>query len=262
MLRKKLREREAYLRSKEVQRDTDDKKRRLQESLQTNTRIPHDLREDAKGLLDEMIYGTEIPEAIHPPPKVAVTTSHSPSSSLKSFSKHISLVLNGLHLMRGGLTETELSDYCQSQGVTHLIIFKESKGNPSSMVLCKYGHGPTYHFSLFNVKFQRRAKSMGEKAYLVVDGMDSEVGQRLKSCLSLCFPKVPEASRLVAFINRNGTVAFRHFLIESRKLVKECEFDMRLFKVVNSTFDTNGDVDFALKAFMNSANNDVLAEKK
>lgn len=262
MLRKKIRERNEYLRSREVQGDAGNRKRQLQEALETNTKIPHNLRADAKDLLDEMIYGTETAEIVQPPPKIAVTTSHSPSSSLKSFAKHVSLVFNGFHLMRGGMSEAELSDYCQSQGVTHLIMLRENKGNPSSMILCKYPHGPTYHFSLFNVKHQRRLKSMGEKAYLVVDGMDSELGRRLKTSISLCFPKVNEASRLVAFVNRNGTIAFRHFLIESRKLVKECEFDMKLFKVVNSTFDMNGDVDFTLKSFMNSANNDVLAEKK
>lgn len=262
MLRKKIRERNEYLRSKEVLKDADSKKQRLEEALKTNTKIPHDLRAEAKDLLDEVIYGTKPTETVQPPPKIAVTTSHSPSSCLKSFTKHISLVFNGFHLMRGGMSEAELSDYCLSQGVTHLVMLRETKGNPSSMVLCKYPHGPTYHFSLFNVRCQRRLKSMGEKAYLVIDGMDSELGRQLKTNLSLCFPKVPEAARLVAFINRNGTIAFRHFLIESRKLARECEFDMKLFKVVNSTFDMNGDVDFTLKSFMNSANNDILAEKK
>ncbi|KAM0680255.1 snoRNA-binding rRNA-processing protein imp4 [Glugoides intestinalis] len=233
MLGRKLKERKEYVKQKETERDTGDKKEDLKDILKANTRIPHHLRGDAKQLLDEIIYETVEEEVVHPFPRVAVTTSHMPSSQLKSFAK-----------------------------LTHLLIFREHKGNPSSMVLCKYPHGPTYHFSIFNVKYQRRQKALGEKAYLVLDGMDSDIGKKLTESLALCFPKTEEASRVVSFINRNGTVAFRHFYLENRKLIKECEFDMKLFKVVNSTIDTNGDVDFALKAFMNSTNNDILKRKE
>ncbi|KAM0680001.1 snoRNA-binding rRNA-processing protein imp4 [Glugoides intestinalis] len=233
MLGRKLKERKEYVKQKETERDTGDKKEELKAILKANTRIPHYLRGDAKQLLDEIIYETVEEEVVHPFPRVAVTTSHMPSSQLKSFAK-----------------------------LTHLLIFREHKGNPSSMVLCKYPHGPTYHFSIFNVKYQRRQKALGEKAYLVLDGMDSDIGKKLTESLALCFPKTEEASRVVSFINRNGTVAFRHFYLENRKLIKECEFDMKLFKVVNSTIDTNGDVDFALKAFMNSTNNDILKRKE
>ncbi|KAM0680878.1 snoRNA-binding rRNA-processing protein imp4 [Glugoides intestinalis] len=262
MLGRKLKERKEYVKQKETERDTGDKKEELKAILKANTRIPHHLRGDAKQLLDEIIYETVEEEVVHPFPRVAVTTSHMPSSQLKSFAKHISLVFNGIHVMRGKMSESELSEYSRRQEITHLLIFREHKGNPSSMVLCKYPHGPTYHFSIFNVKYQRRQKALGEKAYLVLDGMDSDIGKKLTESLALCFPKTEEASRVVSFINRNGTVAFRHFYLENRKLIKECEFDMKLFKVVNSTIDTNGDVDFALKAFMNSTNNDILKRKE
>ncbi|ELA40907.1 uncharacterized protein VICG_02047 [Vittaforma corneae ATCC 50505] len=210
MLSRKLQERREYLKHKEKEQSIEKKQEILQNALKNNTRIPHCLRGEAKELLDEIIYGTKEEESMHLPPKIAITTSHTPSSFLKSFSKHISLIFNGFHLMRGRMSEKELSEYCITQEVTHLIILHETKGNPSSMLLCKYPNGPTYQFSIFNVKYQRRQKSIGEKAYLVLDGMDSEAGKRLKLNLSLCFPKVLDASRLVAFINRNGTIAFRH----------------------------------------------------
>lgn len=260
MLSKKLRERQDYLKQKDSEMSTSKKQEELQKALKTNSKIPHHLRGEAKDLLDEMIYGIKEEEVVYLPPKIAVTTSHNPSSFLKSFTKHISLLFNGFHLMRGRMSEEELSEYCKTHEITHLIILRETKGNPSSMTFCKYPNGPTYHFSIFNTKYQRRQKPIGEKAYLILDGMDSEIGKKLKLNLSLCFPKVDEASRVVSFINRNGTVAFRHYLIENKKLVKECEFDMKLFKVINSTFDTHGEVDFTLKSFMNSANNDVLKQ--
>lgn len=259
MLSRKLKERTEYIKQKEESSSI--KKEQLMEALNTNSKIPHHLRSEAKGLLDEVIYGVQEEEVYHPFPKIAVTTSHSPSSVLNSFSKHFSLMFNGFHLMRGRMTEKELAEYCKTNGITHLFILRETKGNLSSIVFCKFPNGPTYHFSTFNVKYQRRLKPMGEKAYLVIDGMDSELGKALKFNTSLCFPKIDEASRLISLINREGIIAFRHFLIEQRKLIKECELDMKLFKIANSTFDTNGNVDFTLKSFMNSANNDILKER-
>lgn len=259
MLSRKLKERKEYIKQKEESSSA--KKEQLMESLNTNTKIPHNIRSEAKDLLDQVIYGVKDAEVYYPFPKIAITTSHSPSSALNSFAKHFSLMLNGFHLMRGRMSEKEISEYCKTHEITHLFILKETKGNLSSIIFCKFPNGPTYHFSTFNVKYQRRLKPMGEKAYLVLDGMDSVIGKILKLNLSLCFPKVSEASRLISLTNQDGTIAFRHFLIEQRKLIKECEFDMKLFKVVNSTFETDGNVDFTLKSFMNSANNDVLKEK-
>jgi len=260
MLSKKLQEQRKYLKDKT--KNQEGKREALLHSLKTNSKIPHDVRGEAKEILEDIIYGTGEDEIIHPPPKIAVTTSHNPSSFLKSFSKHMSLVFNGSHLMRGRMPAKELSEYCKTQEVTHLIIIHETKGNPSSMQLCRYPNGPTYHFSMFNVKYERRLKSMGEKAFLVLDGLTSEIGRRLKTDLSLCFPKTSEANRLVALVNRGGTIAFRHYAIERRRLEKECEFDMKLFKVVNSTFDVDGRVDFTLKSFMNRTNDDILSERQ
>lgn len=262
MLRRKLNERKEYLKSRELNETKDDKKQRLIESLKTNTKLPHDIRAEARELLDDLIYDTKTEEIIYSYPKIALTTSHSPSSSLKSFTKHMSLIFNGFNLPRGSMTEQQLYDYCISQEVTHLIIFGENKGNPSNFILSKFPNGPTYYFSLFNTKYQRRTHKLGEKAFLVIDNMNSELGKNLKLNLSLCFPKVEEANRVVSFINKNGTIAFRHCLFENRKLVRECEFDMKLYKVVSSTFNMDGDLNYALKSFMNSTKQDVLSEPK
>lgn len=254
MISRRHREQEEYLRKQEDAQ-------KLKEALKTNTHIPHSIRGNAKELLDEMIYGMEEEEIVHPLPRIAVTTSHKPSSQLKSFAKHMSLIFNGSHVMRGGMSATELSEYSREQEITHMIILGETRGTPSSLQLCKFPTGPTYHFTLFNVRYQRRQKPVGEKAFLVIDGMQSKTGQDLREALALCFPKTEAASRVVAVINRKGTVAFRHYLVEDRKLAKETEFDMRLFKVVNSTLEVDGEVEFAVKSHMNSTNNDVLGDE-
>lgn len=269
MFKRKLKERQAYLNNKLNDKNTDSisKKAQLEESLRENKPIPHNLRAEASQMLNELIYDTKDTEIVHPYPKIAVTTSHDPSSMLKAFSKHISLVFNGLNLMRGRMTNEQLADHCIRDGITHLFMLNESKGRPSTLILCKFPYGPTYKFSMFNIKYDRRQKTFGEKAYLVIDGFDSEIGELLKLNLSLCFPAIKNTSsnkntvpgnRLVAFINRNGTVAFKHFLIEDKKLINECSFDLKLFKVTNSTFNTDGDVGFILNAFTNTRKDDIL----
>lgn len=262
MLKSRLKQRESYLKQKEREAIENDKKRQLSEALQKNEKIPHHLRSEAKNLLNDIIYEVKDEGPSYLPPKIAVTTTHDPSSSLKSFAKHMSLIFNGQNLMRGNMSKEKLNEMCVREGLTHLLIFSGSKGNPTSLTLCKYPCGPTYEFSIFNVKYQRRQKTIGEKAYLVLDGMDSIIGERLKLNLSLCFPKVNDASRLAAFINRNGTIAFRHFLIDNRRLVKECEFDMKLYKVYNSTFDVDGEIDYVLKAYTNTRIDDVLKKEE
>jgi U3 small nucleolar ribonucleoprotein protein IMP4 len=260
MINRKLKERKEYLKSKELQEIENSKRKELEKSLKNNIPIPHHLRSEAKDILNEIIY--EVKDNIDfLPPKIAVSTSHHPSSLLKSFSKHISLIFNGFNLMRGKLTNVQLNEYCLSQNVTHLIILNENKGNPSSLILCKYPFGPTYKFSLYNLKYQRRQKNFGEKVFLICDGLDSEIGEKLKLNMSLCFPKIKEGNRVVSFVNRNGTISFKHFLIEDRKLEKECEFDLKLFKVMNSTFEMEGEDDYTLQAFTNSRKDDILKQE-
>lgn len=262
MLRRKQNERNEYLRTRESNQSIDEKKARLNQYLKENKKISYDLRSEAKELLDDVIYDTMAEETVYSFPKIAVTTSHNSSSSLKSFTKHMSLIFNGFNLPRASMTEQQLSEYCIHQNVTHLLIFGETKGNPSHLIFSKFPNGPTHYFSIFNTKYQRRTHSLTEKAYLVIDGMDSELGKQLKLNLSLCFPKCDDSKRVVGFINKNGTVAFRHCLVENRKLERECEFDMKLYKVVGSTFNMNGNVDYVLKSFMNSTKQDVLSEPK
>lgn len=265
MAKRGLREKRAFLKKHEEEgrmenrNELDIKKRMLSEALHTNSAIPHQLRGEASNILDEIVYNANEESDEEVPPRIAVTTSHSPSSLLKSFSKHLSLVFNGQNLMRGKMSQNELNRHCTENGVTHLIILNETKGNPTSLTLCKYPYGPTYKFSLFRLKYQRRAKNFGEKVHLIVDGMESEVGKLLKKNLSLCFPMIKEGNRLIAFINRGGTIAVRHFTIEDRKLVKDCEFDMRIFKIINSTIEADDDVSYVYNAFTNTRKEDILS---
>lgn len=259
-MRQIFKERAKYLKKKREEDLENAKKEELKETLKSNKPIPYHLRNEAKTLLDKMIYNVTEDSVVYSSPKIAVTTSRNPSSMLLGVSKHLSLVFNGQHMMRGRMSNEEITNDCRNNAVTHLIMLTETKGRPSSLTLCKYPNGPTYKFSLFNCKIQRRDKKFGEKTLLIIDGMDSEIGNKLRLDLSLCFPAIKDGNRVLGIINRNGTIAFRHFLIEKGKLIKECEFDMKLYKIINSTFDVNGDVDYVINAYTNTRKDDILKE--
>lgn len=260
-MRRILKARADYLKKKREEELEKVKKQELKEALRSNNPIPHHLRTEAKYLLDKMIYDVSEESEVYQLPKISITTSHNPSSMLLGVAKHLSLIFNGEHLVRGKMSNEKILETCCSNGVTHLIILNETKGMPSGLTLCRFPNGPTYKFSMFNVKIPRRQKKFGEKTLLIIDGMDSDIGKRLKLDLSLCFPTVKEGNRVLGLINRNGVIAFRHFLIDNRKLVKESEFDLKLYKVINGTFDVNGNLDYVLNAYTNTRKNDILKEE-
>lgn len=64
-------------------------------------------------------------------PKIVVTTSRDPSSRLDQFTKEMRLVFPGAQkINRGNYVIKELADACRANGVTDLIIFHETRGEP------------------------------------------------------------------------------------------------------------------------------------
>ncbi|KAL6121149.1 hypothetical protein NUSPORA_01978 [Nucleospora cyclopteri] len=254
----KIKEKQQYLENKQ----------KLKDCLENNKKIPHTIRDSAKTLLDDIIYNTE-EEAVYPFPKVMVTTSHDCSTSLREFAKHMSVIFNGRFIPRAKMTEKEVSNFCSKNSITHLFIVSETKGNPTSIILCKYPHGKSYFFTIKNVKFNRRKNSMKERLYLILDGLESVLGQTLKKDLKLMVP-MPENSskkriknkhedRVIAFINKGGILAFRHCINSNRKLKIDLSFNMKLYKIKSGTFDMDGDVEYQFNGYTNCVNHDVLS---
>ncbi|ORD94549.1 IMP4 [Enterospora canceri] len=241
------------------------KKEELKECLDENRRIPHKLRGEAREILDEIIYNNE-EEEILKYPKTFVTTSHSPSTSLKEFSKHLALIFNGRFVPRSRMNEEELSEFCNQNGVTHLIIMNEAKGSPSTICLSKYPYGKTHWFTVQNMKFTRRKQALKEKAGLVLDGFGSSLGENLKKTLRLMVPayknmkKFKDGDRVIGFVNRGGVIGFRHSTVERRRLVTDLAFDMNLYKVSAGTFEMEGGVEYQMSGFKNIVKYDVLAK--
>lgn len=249
------------------------KKEQLNECLETNSKIPHNLRGEAKDLLDDMIYN-ESEEQTYSWPNIIVTTSHDPSNFLKEFSKHFSLIFNGKYLARSKLTNDELMDFCSKNSVTHVFIINEAKGKVSSIKLSVMPYGKTYSFGVHTNHASRRTASLKENVYLICDAFTSEkIGKPLLFDIQRMFPKVEENNegknkkfknkkikdcRVCAFINKSGTIIFKHYFVKKNKFELDLSLDLNLYKVSSGTFDMEGDVEYQVNGYKNIINYDVI----
>lgn len=250
-----LKEKEEYL-----------KRKQLEECLDTNTKLPHKLRKDAKTMLDDIIYNDEEERELSWP-KVFITTSHNPTNTLKQFSKHLSVLLNGKFILRSKMTECELANMCKLNSVTHLFIINESKGNPTSICLSKFPYGKTYYFNMKNLQYEKRTKSMKMTLQLIIDGLTSDLGISLKEDIRLMCPKHTKNTkngkndRVLAFINRGGIISLKHCIMQNKKLKSNFSCELTLYKVSSGTFEMKGDVEYQFSGFKNIVNYDVLTKK-
>ncbi len=231
---------------------------KLEDCLENNKKIPHAIRDDAKTMVDDIIYNRE-EETLYKMTKVCVTTSHSPTTKLREFSKHLSLILNGKFLQRSGYGLNELKKELEQQDYTHVIILNESKGNPSNLILCSLVFHKTYFFTISNLVFNRRKETFSESVHLILDNVEDE----FKKTLQMMLPKKKiktSKNRVLGLIGRNGSLLFRHFLVQNRKLVKDCSCNLLLYKITNSTFDDKNDknVIYNLGVFKNSPGKKML----
>ncbi|KAL7348604.1 U3 small nucleolar ribonucleoprotein [Encephalitozoon intestinalis] len=256
-MNRRKRERREYLLQKERERfdkEMEGKKQKLDEALESNTKIPHDIKKDAVTLLNEMIYEGKIEEE-HRLPKIMVTTSRSPSSQLLHFSKHLSLVLNGENVIRGQLCEEEISDLAHKHEYTCVIIIHENRGRPSALAVSYFPFGPTMRFTIIDHFLTRRSHPLSPKMYFVCDNMEGPVGIKIKEKMALLFPRCDGAKRIVSLVNRNDTIAFRHYLIEKgdkTTLSKSLGMDLRAYEIRKGTFEVDGEFEWAYKPYMNS----------
>lgn len=254
---RRKRERREYLLQKEreaLDREMEGKKQRLGEALDSSKKLPHDLRKSAASLLDEMIYEGRIEEE-HRLPKAMVTTSRNPSSQLLHFSKHLSLVLSAEHFVRGQLCEEDVSDMAHRHGYTCVIIVHENRGRPAALIVSYFPFGPTMKFTIIDHFLTRRTLPLGPKSYFVCDNMEGPVGGKIKEKIALLFPQCSGAKRIVSMVNRNETIALRHYLIEKETrttLNKSFGMDLRIYEIRKGTFEMDGELEWVYKPYMNS----------
>lgn len=146
MLRRNARLRREYLYRKSLEgkeREDYERKRRIQEALQSGQPVPTDLKAVAKDVISDAQFDDvdtagppvsiddEYARAGEVEPKVLITTARDPSSRLQQFAKELRLLIpNSQRINRGGTIIKELVTSSRSSGVTDLIILHEHRGEP------------------------------------------------------------------------------------------------------------------------------------
>ncbi|KAF5140000.1 brix-domain-containing protein [Vairimorpha ceranae] len=253
----KLRKKREYLLKKEEEyknKEIENKKMRLQSHLDDTSKLSYDLRKEGKGLLDELIYDYKEEEIILYP-KILVTTSKKPSSKLLEFSKHMSLIFNGLFFMRGRCTKEELSNIMHKNGYTSLILIYENKGTPSSLTISNFPFGNTFKFSIHGYN-RCKTVNLGEHCHLVCDRINSE----LKDLFGKMLPKNSKSRRVLSLSNVNDKIGFRHYIIVKNKRVElkqDLMIDLKLYEIRKGTFEQEGEIVWIYKPFVNSGKSNI-----
>ncbi|KAL7673747.1 hypothetical protein ACOME3_000030 [Neoechinorhynchus agilis] len=250
MLRREARLRREYVYRKSIeqrQKAIEDRKRRFKQCMEIQTIgvMPKDLRDgiyDLQTSLEWTGVGGEGPVnsiddeyrwAGVEDPRVVITTSHDPSSRLKSFAKEVKhLVPNSERVNRGSSHLHELMTMCRSNPqITDLIILHETRGQPDALQISHLPFGPTAYFTLSNVTLRRDVEGAGtmkeEYPHLIFDGFSTDLGKRVTSILKYLFPVPHDRSkRIISFINTEDNISFRHYTYRQIKPNNDSAIDL------------------------------------
>ncbi|KAL7539523.1 hypothetical protein ACHAXR_009350 [Thalassiosira sp. AJA248-18] len=262
-------------------------KKRIRDALSQGKAIPTELRasydklktdidhEDTKheggdGTTSTSHVDDEYGDAGWSDPRVCVTTSRSPSSRLKQFSKEMKLLIpNSTRINRGTHRVDELVDVCKTSDFTDLVVVQETRGEPDGLIVCHLPLGPTAYFTL-NGGVLRHDLDGGSapmsEAYphIVLNNFQTQLGRRVGNILKCLFP-IPkmDTRRIVTFSNDNDHISFRHHVYSKENgntadkvTLYEVgpRFEMRLYQIKLGTLEMkDAENEYVLKPYMNTA---------
>ncbi|GFQ95630.1 u3 small nucleolar ribonucleoprotein protein IMP4 [Trichonephila clavata] len=255
-----------------------EKKKQVKKALTENKMLPTTVQKDALKI-QESLEWDDVPQnetseiddeyryALVEDPKIVITTSRDPSVKLKQFAKELRLIFpNSQRLNRGNYNFKTLMEACKANGVTDFILLEETRGEPDGITICHLPFGPTARFSISDTVLRHDIPNIGampqEFPHLAFYNFKSKLGNRVVSILKHLFP-VPkeESKRLVAFLNCDDWILFRHHthFNDERGEIQLVElgprFVLKLYAIKRGTIDEyyRSDVEWALHQFTNTA---------
>jgi len=203
-------------------------------------------------------------------PRVCVTTSRSPSSRLKQFSKEMKVMIpNSIRINRGTHRVDELVEVCKTSDFTDLVVLQETRGEPDGLIICHLPLGPTAYFTLNGAVLRHDleggAAPMSEAyPHIILNNLTTELGKRVGNILKCIFPiPKPDTRRIVTFSNDNDHISFRHHVYSKENgnttdKVSLYEvgprFEMRLYQIKLGTLEMkDAENEYVLKPYMNTA---------
>lgn len=232
MLRRNARQRKEYISRKSIEQIEKNKLERgirLKEALDEGKQIPTELR----SISDNLVANIDLVDTSIDPnnlvddeyslsgfykPRILITTSRGPSSRLLQFVKELNLIIpNSFRINRGGYILKDFGDLCRSNGASDLVIVHEHRGEPDSLIISHFPHGPTAYFALKDVVLRhdlpvRPSNVSQSNPHLIFQNFSSVLGSRVSDILKNLFPKSKKTSqRVISFVNVNDSIIFRHF---------------------------------------------------
>ena len=283
--RRNARLRREYLYRKSLstnESSTYEAKRRIRDALSQGKSLPTELRasydklkteidhEDTKHATNTNHVDDEYGDVGFSDPRVCVTTSRSPSSRLKQFSKEMKVLIpNSTRINRGTHRVDELVEVCKTSDFTDLVVVQETRGEPDGLIVCHLPLGPTAYFTLNGTVLRHDleggAAPMSEAyPHIILNNFTTELGKRVGNILKCLFP-VPkiDTRRIVTFSNDNDHISFRHHVYSKENgnttdKVSLYEvgprFEMRLYQIKLGTLEMkDADNEYVLKRYMNTA---------
>lgn len=237
-IRRQIRLRKEFLIKKQqlvVQQSLTEKKRKLHDAITEEKAIPTEIVPEARKLhssmeldlrpIDEKVpdIDDEYSNLGQREPKVCITTSRDPSSRLKQFAKEVKLCIpNAQAINRGTYRTDELVDACRKADFTDLVVLNETRGQPDGLVICHLPFGPTAYFTLSSCVLRHDIPECkpASQSYprLIIDGLNSKVGNRISRILQALYPiPKPDSRRVITFANNNDFISFRHHMYNKEK---------------------------------------------
>ncbi|XP_003743693.1 U3 small nucleolar ribonucleoprotein protein IMP4 [Galendromus occidentalis] len=280
MLRRLARERREYLYNKTVderRKAIESKKEKLKNAVESNKPLPTELRTEALKLQDSLEWDLSAPLSHNAEddeyrwagvtdPKIVITTTHDPSSSLKQFAKELKLLFpNAQKMNRGTYDLKELITACRANDVTDFIIVQETRGKPDGLVISHLPYGPTAYFTIYNAVMRHEIPDIGtmSEAYphLLFNNFTTNLGIRVEKILKYLFPVPKENSkRVISFANVDDYILFRHHTYNQTDGQVELQevgprFELKLYDIKLGSIDEAAalDSEWSLKPFMNTS---------
>jgi U3 small nucleolar ribonucleoprotein protein IMP4 len=260
-----------------VQAEKDHKKRMVKRAIDEEKNVPTEFRHEARALHHESEMDLRPVDEIRglddeyakmgvQEPKVCVTTSRDPSSRLKQFAKEIKIMLpNSQAINRGNTRVNELVDACKKADFTDVIVLVETRGNPDGMTISHLPYGPTAYFSLTNSVLRHDIPDCEPASqahpHLILDNLNSKIGQRVARILQALYPSPrPESRRVITFANRDDHISFRHHMYDKsnkgKVVIKEAgpRFEMQLYEIRLGTLDQDtAEKEWVLRPYQNTS---------
>mmetsp|Transcript_23056 Transcript_23056/g.49378 ORF Transcript_23056/g.49378 Transcript_23056/m.49378 type:complete len:301 (+) Transcript_23056:127-1029(+) len=257
-------------------------KRRIRDALSQGKPLPTELRasydrlksdidhEDSKHATNSSHVDDEYGDAGWSDPRVCVTTSRSPSSRLKQFSKEVKLLIpNSTRINRGTHRVDELVETCKTSDFTDLVVVQETRGEPDGLIVCHLPLGPTAYFTLsggaLRHDLEGGAAPMSEAyPHVILNNFQTQLGRRVGNILKCLFPiPKPDTRRIVTFSNDNDHISFRHHVYSKeggnttdKVTLYEVgpRFEMRLYQIKLGTLEMkDAETEYVLRPYMNTA---------